>query len=297
MFQRILIPLDGSELAEQVLTYVSRFVSPPATQLALVRVLETMRYPPSRYGPVPMDLFDAIRQQYKSYLQEIGVKLQAEQYQVVTAVAEGDAATEILKTAQHSGADLIAIATRGHSGLKRWALGSVAEHVLQGATLPVLLVREQTGSAHATIQRILVPLDGSTLAEHALPHAQWLAQTTGAQLLLLQVLDPVEVEFYGAPGLRETESDSTHEHSLALAQDYLQAISRRLQAAGLICHYKVLSGIPHQKICQTVKRRHIDMVVMSTHGRSGLRRWLFGSVANHVIRGASCPVLVVRDHE
>ncbi|MCC6168573.1 MAG: universal stress protein [Caldilineaceae bacterium] len=295
MFQRVLIPLDGSALAEQVLAHVGQFVLPTTTELVLVRVLETMRYPPSRYGPVPMDLFDSVRRQYASYLEEMSIQPQAAQYRVVTVVAEGDAATEILKTAQNCGADLIAMTTRGRSGLKRWALGSVAEHVLEGASLPVLLVREQPGGAHNRLQRIMVPLDGSALAEQVLPYAQWLAQTTGAKLLLLQVVDDPEVEFSNAQWPPSATSSSPHEHGVALAQEYLQAVCDRLQAVGLTCHYKVLGGIPHQSICQIAQRRRIDMVVMSTHGNSDLRRWLFGSVANHVIRGVSCPVLVVRE--
>lgn len=292
MFQRILVPLNGSEVAEKALGYLERFVSPTDTQLVLVGVLETLRYVSSRYAA--LETLAAVRQQYERYFQETRERLQAEGYQVTSIVSEGDAATEILNLAESSGADLIAMMTHGRSGVARWLLGSVAERVLHGTTLPLLLVREQTHSEHGKVQHLLVPLDGSALAERALTYAQKLAQETGAEITLLQILSTADVELEVSrwpPG----EDDPAYGRRVILARSYLKKLARRMQESGIQCRYRVLRGDPGMCICTTARRNHVDMIVMTTRGASGVKRWVLGSVANEVVRGASCPVMVVQD--
>jgi nucleotide-binding universal stress UspA family protein len=295
VFQRILIPLDGSTTAEQVLAFIGGFAAPAETQLVLVRVLETLRLAPTRASPALMELFAALKQQYECYLHGISAKLQRKGYQVKIIVGEGDAASIILKTAEISGAELITMSTHGRSGPVRWILGSVAERVLQAASGPVLLVRGQAGSPKERLQRILVPLDGSALAEQALPYAKQIAQATGASFHLLEVLSPADVELEVSHWPPDAEADPAYGRRIRLARSYLQKLAEQLQTNGIDCTYRVMRGDPRTAICSIARRSRIDMVVMSTHGHTGLSRWVLGSVANQVIHRADCPVLVVRN--
>lgn len=292
MFQKILVPLNGSEMAEKALGCLARFASPTDTELVLVGVVETLRYVSSRHNA--LERVAAVSEQYEHYFQEMRERLQVEGYEVTSVVCEGDAATEILNLADSSGADLIAMMTHGRSGVARWILGSVAERVLQGTTLPLLLVRKQAHSQHGKIQRLLVPLDGSALAERALTYAQKLAQETGAELTLLRILSTADVELEVSRWPPD-EEDPAYGRRVTLARSYLKKLARRMQDSGIECRYRVLRGDPGSCICTTARRSHADMIVMTTRGCSGVTRWILGSVANEVIRGASCPVMVVPD--
>jgi nucleotide-binding universal stress UspA family protein len=279
-------------MAEKALGCLARFVFPTDTQLVLVGVLETLRYVSSRHNA--LERLAAVSEQYERYFQETRERLQAEGYEVTATIREGDAATEILNLADSSGADLIAMMTHGRSGVARWILGSVAERVLQGTTLPLLLVREQAHSQHGKIQRLLVPLDGSALAERALTYAQRLAQETGAEITLLRVLSTADVELKVSRWPPD-EEDPAYGRRVTLARSYLKKLAQRMQESGVECRYRVLRGDPGSCICTTARRSHADMIVMTTRGCSGVTRWILGSVANEVIRGASCPVMVVPD--
>jgi nucleotide-binding universal stress UspA family protein len=138
-------------------------------------------------------------------------------------------------------------------------------------------------------------LDGSTLAEKALPPAQALAQESGASLLLLQVIQALD------EGSRRIlfESEAAAEATIGLwcaeAEAYLEGVAQGLRTRGVAVEVRALVGNPDQTICDTVTQENIDLIVMSTHGRSGLNRWVYGSVANKVLRRASCPLLLVRN--
>lgn len=141
------------------------------------------------------------------------------------------------------------------------------------------------------LSRLLVPLDGSSLAEQALPMARTLAQATGAQLILLQVIDPdqphLEVAGAGPVDVRQ-EQRAVEE----LAHQYLGRLAQSLRAAGLNVSISIMRGHIAEQIIRAA--HELDLIVMATHGRGGLRRLVFGSVADQVLRTASVPVLVVR---
>lgn len=295
MFKRIVVPLDGSNFAEKVLPHLPRFSDPTQTHVELLGVLETRRYV-STIGYAPLDVGD-LYTQYETYLQERVQQLQAQHYQADFKMADGDAAEKILEAAAAISTDVIAMATHGRSGVARWTLGSVAERVIQGATLPVLLVREATAATPEKIKRILVPLDGSTLAEKALLHAEKLVKATGAELLLFQAIPLTASEASFDHATVQTALNARHEQLFANADAYLNSLALRLWTADIPCKIMVLGGDPAQLIADITRDSDIDMVVLSTHGRTGFNRWVHGSVANQVIRSVNCPVLVIPNTE
>ena len=143
-------------------------------------------------------------------------------------------------------------------------------------------------------KEILVPLDGSELAESALPHARELAKAFGARITLLSVIEPVAV--YSQPGVVGpviSVAMNIQEEMESLGQ-YLDKIAEQLRAENVEVQRVVREGDPASQICDYAQESKADVIVMSTHGRSGIRRWVYGSVADRVLRGARVPVLLIR---
>jgi nucleotide-binding universal stress UspA family protein len=138
-------------------------------------------------------------------------------------------------------------------------------------------------------KRILLPLDGSPLAEQALPHAVSLAEHCGAELILLMVLQPLPDRSISGVGRREAE-----EISARLAREYLEKVAVSIEERNLAVQILTIEGQPPTEIVQYAEQNQVDLIVMSTRGQSGLSRWLMGSVADRVMRGAFLPVLLVR---
>jgi nucleotide-binding universal stress UspA family protein len=144
-------------------------------------------------------------------------------------------------------------------------------------------------------RKILVPLDGSELAHRALPYATELAELAGAQLIILRAVPNVEQDYQMTPELRVVnigleEQEATVDH----ATYWAQRVASELKANGLTVEVAVEIGAAADAIVDYASKHDVDLVVMSTHGRTGLARWAYGSVANKVLTGAPCPVLLVR---
>lgn len=298
MYQKVLIPLDGSPFAERVLSHVERLISPKETELLLLRVIEPFRVSvPQELTPLPeaasagelQKHADAYLNQVKGELHEMGLQVQA------LAVAGGDVASVICDVADAQGADLIAMTTHGRSGLSRWAFGSVAERVLRTASQPIFLVRAATEIPPAgTFGRILVPLDGSELAEQALPEAQTLAREKGAEILLVRAIEPLSDRDMAVILATWKSADEIYAHRQTAAERYLGEVQEKLRLAGVPAEMVVDEGPAAEVILDTAEAEEVDMIVMSTHGRSGLSRWVYGSVAEKVLRRATCPLLLIR---
>jgi nucleotide-binding universal stress UspA family protein len=187
------------------------------------------------------------------------------------------------------------MATHGRGGLGRWLLGSVTEKVLQGASTPQLLVRAQASPAPSgPYRKIIVPLDGSKLAEQALTASLPLAQATGATLLLLTVV-PSSGEQRDAGGATEQAwatappaAETDH------WQRYLAQVAREQVPEGVGVQTHVVYGHPAAGILQVSDAPDADLIVMATHGRGGLQRLWLGSVAWKVVQHTHRPVLLVR---
>jgi nucleotide-binding universal stress UspA family protein len=300
MYAKILVPLDASKTAEQVLSYIKSLVAPTGT-VHLVSVVEPNMYAyalAGREAAIRDKLQAVIHSELESYLAEMRTTLQRQGYTVQTWVARGDAAQTIADVATKINADLIAMTTHGRSGFARWALGSVADRVIHIAHQPILLVRMNGEmAAEYTIRQLLTPLDGSPLAEEALVHAEQIAQQTGATIRLLRVVEPLSS--WQKTLLTEHGYD---EHVLeaertAEANDYLTRMHERLQNAGIENHAQLYVGSAADAILAVLDKEPIDLVVMCTHGLSGYSRWVYGSVAGKVLYNADCPLLLLRSVE
>lgn len=294
LYRKILLPIDGSAEAERVLVYLPQLAIPGETTLVLVNVVESFRYAMAASRHTPPDFLEHLRSGAEAYITEQRNALQSAGYRVEAYVVEGDAAGSILQVAATAQADLIGMTTHGRSGFVAWALGSVAERVISEADLPVFLVRRSSLPTGDNFRHILMPLDGSPLAEQALPQASALAQASQAKLLLLQVAQTFDegnrrILFRG-----EAEAENTLAQWRADAQAYLERLAQQMRAEGIDCAYRVLAGDVAQAIVEAAQEEKADLLVMSTHGRSGLQRWVYGSVSGKVLRSLACPLLLIR---
>jgi nucleotide-binding universal stress UspA family protein len=138
-------------------------------------------------------------------------------------------------------------------------------------------------------QKVLVPLDGSELAECVLPHVKAIAAGCGIeQVVLLKVVEPLPAD--ASPAINEVIQKT----GVKAAEDYLATIQAKLNKAGLAVKTQVLTGIPAETISDFAQRNKVDLIALATHGRSGISRWVFGSVANRIVRSVTAPVLLIR---
>jgi len=285
MLKRIMVPLDGSRLAEQALPLASMLASALEAELLLVTAtINSDRA--DDLGPLNEASSLAAEQYLAATEQELGGR----GFRVRTAMATGRPHIAISSLCDLDHVDLVVMTTHGRSGFSRWTMGSVADKVLRKTDTPLILIHPTADGAPPTeIDRIVIALDGSELAEAALPIAERLAKSLKATVHLVRVMVPPAVIFGAAyqstlPVLEEMES---------YARQYLKTTAEKLRSTGLTTTAAVRIGIPAEVILAEACQPG-DIVVMSTHGRSGVDRWFLGSVADAVVRHGNIPVLVVR---
>lgn len=270
MLNRILVPLDGSPCAEAILSQLKRLLVRQASGLILFQ---------STFPDSPLTPHD----EAERYLRRIAFQLTNDGYPARYVLRSGFAAHEILEAASEEKASLIALSTHGRGGLERWVLGSVAEKVLQGSPLPVLVSRSlplsiSRGKLESTpIRKFLVPLDGSRMSLGSLAPVLELARRVDAHVTLLHVDEPTPYEG------RWESPDST----LQEAQDLLRN-------ACIPATVQLKKGDPGEEILKAMESGEVDLAALTTHGRSGPSRWVFGSVTAKVLRASPVPLLVVR---
>jgi nucleotide-binding universal stress UspA family protein len=314
MLRRILVALDGSALAESALPLASSIARASSATIVLVQAAATgetlepydvtspgvYRYvPPAPTAPSDPLVAREIMHESREYLQAWAQNLHASGIQVETVVVPGDAADVLVDEAQRRHADLIVMTTHGRSGLGRWLYGSVAEAVLARSAVPVLLVRSGMPTADLSVEegkrRILLPLDGSPTAERALPAAANLARAIGAEILLARVVpsSPASVthEAIRFGDTHPVRPSDAYEHE---AERYLQEIARIVEANGLRVSTAVADDHAPDGIIAIAEKGGAAIVVMATHGRTGVGRFILGSVAHDVLRRGTRPVLLLR---
>jgi nucleotide-binding universal stress UspA family protein len=272
MFSEIMVPLDGSHRAEQALPCAAQLAKAMGATVHLVRVDDFVASLTSTFATpyIPPGVYEAEEGEVKAYLTAVRQRLASEGVQARSEALTGMAALSLLEYEQAAHIDLLVMCSHGRSGIARFALGSVADRLLQHGSAPVLLVH--AFSAPPDLTHVLVPLDGSVLAEAALNVVSALAHTVTLEVTLLRVI--------GA------EDDETE------ARAYLTAAALPLQHDQLTCRIRVARGEPAQTIINVAGKE--ALVVMAMHGRSGLTRWALGSVADRVSRGGAAGILLVR---
>jgi len=291
----MLIPLDGSQTAEKVLPYARRLARSLIIPVELIAVTEILTLTAGKAHHLD-SLVDAAILRNQEYLQKIARTFTGVS---VDYTVEGGAPDEaiIMKAALDKGT-LITMATHGRSGVKRWLLGSVAEKVLRGSSNPLLLVRgdeEAKTEGEVTLSQIIVALDGSELAEAVLPSVAELAKAINLKVILLRsyTLPPI-IGGYGAY-IPDLNLNALKAESKKDAVSYLDSKVEQLKSQGLDDVTPLTSeGEAAETIIELARRSPNSLIAMCTHGRSGVMRWMLGSVTEKVVRHSGNPVLVIR---
>lgn len=299
MYSRILVPLDGSTTAEKVLPYV-RFLatklSLPVELFAVVDIAEIA----GGVGADKARFLDTLTADAtahcRGYLEKAASTLSDTRTR--STVAKGRAAEAIIEQGAADKTTLIAMATHGRSGLNRFLLGSVAEKVLRGTANPLLLVRYTeaiTADRVAAVQSIVVPLDGSELAESALPAVIELAQKLDLEVELFRAYHIPYNVYAGDEAVYGINYNDLIAGVRDEASSYLEKKTAELKSAGLKRVSAVSKeGFAADQIISRARSAPQSLIAMSSHGRSGVKRWVLGSVAETVVRHAAGPVLITR---
>ena len=299
MYSKIIVPLDGSAAAECALPLVrglARRLAVPVQLLSVIDLHEISRDVSAAEGLFLDRLLEDRAKHSAEYLDTIAKSLGA--HTVTTLCARGNAAETVIDTAAADKNALIVMGTHGRSGLNRFLLGSVAEKVLRGTANPLLLVKATEPIAtqgEALLKSIVVPLDGSELAEGVLPAVTELAQKLDLEVFLVRAYAIP----YGAYSAGEGFYDPVHLESFLtmLKQetfDYLETKVAELKRAGITASFVAKEGLSADEIIKFARETPANLVAMSSHGRSGIKRWVLGSVTETVVRHSGDPVLVLR---
>ena len=319
MFRRIMVPLDGSPLAESSLSCAEEMAGRMGSQVVLLSVLETGA---SQYANLFRCYLESRANALKSKVADCGgpdvevVPLLVDEEEEEDLVAEeppgkdiGHPAADIIAAAADQGVSLIVMATHGYSGFRRLALSSVADAIVRGSGLPVLLVRPHQGDTllkSRICRNIVVPLDGSAMAETAVRVVEEMAEKlTGQEMTvgLIHVAPERRVATTDQPSpafLTAVEDptwcksgDRTDEY-LKQAESYLRHCSAGLEQAGVTVNYTVRTGKPEDEITGYTAEQGAAMVVMACHARTGIGRYLIGSTTDRILRTIEASVLLLR---
>jgi nucleotide-binding universal stress UspA family protein len=276
----ILVPLDGSPLAAQALPFAASLVSDGRGELALAHVQTSL-------SPVVPSDYDPARDVEE--LRRAGLEVTS----LVYCAPTEDEADVLDLAVREAGADLIVMSTHGRGGLRRSVFGSVADTLIRRVEVPVVLVTPHCDASWAARPpaQILVPLDGSPLAEQALHHAARLARLVDAEILLVRSVSPSLHPRYRNDKLVLSCADFVEVED---AWRYLSNVADGLRSNGRRVSIRVLVGSAPVAIADAARTEDMDLIVMTTHGRGGLSRYVLGSVADGVLQRASVPILLVR---
>ena len=291
MFERILIPLDGTEIAEVAVPYVEELASKFGSEVILYHTYgREYREQKHIYENYLDRLADTVRKNIR--------KEGDSGFKVTTKVGAGEPADNICHLVDRAKIDLIIMTSVSASGLKiSKMLGSVTDHVCRTVPIPVLLVRPQDAqrieNKKQLINRILIPLDGSNFSKQALPVGESLAARLKVPITVFQMVQS-SYPYVPSDFVSKIDYSKLGQGEEQIVREEMAALAQKLSANGLVAVSGVTSGTDAaNEIIQTTKDSDIDLIVMSSHGRSGLGRWLIGSVAEKVLRYGETPLLLV----
>lgn len=281
----ILVPLDGSRMAERALASADRLAAATGATLVLARAVLD-RPLPGRNGDRASALTAA-----ESYLERLAEARRPAGIAVDTAVVSGGAADAILEQIRVRDADLVVMTTHGGWGLDRWVFGGVAAEILARSPAPILLVRAwrpvRDTAALARCRSVVVGLDCSDAAEEALPIAEALAGALGGEMVLTRAVEPLRPEEGGDPPAEQTAL------ATRVAEKYLDRLARRFLARGRRVATRASADRAPDAICAVASEQAPCLVVLTSHGYTGASTPLLGSVADEVLRCGEAPLLIV----
>jgi nucleotide-binding universal stress UspA family protein len=300
----IVVPLDGSDQSEQAIPYAIALAGRGGTitLLQVVPEAEPLRKP---FGAITMTADEVLAMLLDLANQDLD-RAEANWASLASGITltkkaiTGDAADAILATANEQNADAIVMASAGRNAIGRLTLGSVADRVVRTAERPVLVVRETDTTKRSLpgIARVVVPLDGSDRSELALPIAAAVATELGASLELISAIDLPQVVSpalgYGPAFAPELYTDMERE-ATNNANAHLDEAITELGTSGITATKHVSLGSAVAAINDFVNPN--DLIVMTSRGQGGFKRWLLGSVAEKLVRESPAPVLLVPSHQ
>jgi nucleotide-binding universal stress UspA family protein len=287
MWKKILVPLDGSDLAELALPYAEELAGAFNSEIILLYVSE------------PAD--EEHLHMHQLYIERLAVQMKKRKKlkRVSPVVVEGKTVETIVKYTEKNDIRLILMASHGSSGIIPWAKEGVASKVIDGVGVPLLLIKESKRRRKAKkekhlISRILLPLDGSEAGEAAITRVKELKSRLEAEVILLEVVSEGRnlrtvggLDYILYP---ETEMDTFK----AEAKEYLDKVYKRLKRSKGELKMEIRTGEVAKEILNYAKKKKVSLIAISSHGHSGMTKWVFGSIAQKIIEDSPMPVLVVK---
>jgi nucleotide-binding universal stress UspA family protein len=298
MYKVIMVPTDGSGFDREAIRVALRIAERTAARVRLVRVLATGSF----FGvadeavPVTVDVTRSERDRALSELYSLAVECRATSKADITVDLHSGPVSDVLQGyARRNDVDLIVISTHGRSGISRLSLGSVTDSLIRHTTIPVLVVKPPTSYLNPQLvkgfRRIIVPLDGSALAEEIIPRVLTLAKLEEAEVILLNVLIP---QSYSQKEIVDP-SLPWWDKDIALAKSYLFRIAARLRREGVATTTDIVIGEnTANAIGDFASREKADLIAIATHGRGGLARMIRGSVADAIMHSGRMSMLVFK---
>lgn len=297
MFKHLLVPLDGSQLAETILPVVQTFAQALDATVTLLHVVE-----PAAPASVHGDRHLLNEQEARAYLERVSAEMRAVNVNAdihIDVAVGGDVAKAIFAHGGELNCDLIVLTNHGHSGLKQVLFGSIAQQVLQSGEIPVLLVKVEQAAPPAPYrcQKILVPLDSSPVYELALDTARELAKALSASLELVIVvptMGTLSPERAATGILLPSSTRAMLDLAENGATEYLAQKITQMETSGVPVQTQVLRGDVPTQIVAAEQQSNADLIVMATHGRAGLDAFWSGSIAPKVLHRVRAPMLLLR---
>jgi nucleotide-binding universal stress UspA family protein len=300
MIKHILVPLDGSTLAEGVLPHACAIAQAFHARITLLHIVTL---PHEGSGRLTIDSFDWLlrKREAKAYLDKISTQLQGDKLKVDAVILDGSAAQCVIDFAQCYDVDLIAVSTHGQSGLSRWNINSVVQKIILGSFKSILLVRAYQSHmmdfAPIHYKSLFVGLDCSTRAEYVLPVALRLAQVYSAQLVLGTVIQKPELVYRFLPSDDDVElAARISDRNYGRACQYLEQLYSQYSLLGIDLQPRLIVGDNlTASLHDMVKQEDPDLVMLVAHGHSSARRWPYGSIATSFITYGTTALLIAQD--
>jgi len=300
MFERILLPLDGSQLAEAAVPYAAYLARGLGSEVIL---LHTCRSEQEPYHHMHQTYLDHVANGIQPQLRK--GRPGSVESRVRTETLVGEPAKVICDYVPKNGITMVLMAASGGSGLKTWRLGSVADKVVRAVNVPILLIRTNNGrplsGKKGLISRILLPLDGSDASALSVPYALELAKKLKTSITLFGMAESAQyysthisfIPYSPRMAAEHRRMDAAAERNV---RAYLTGVEKSLRKEGARVTHAVTIGIaPAQDILEQEDETNVDLVVMATRGRSPMSRWSFGSNAEKVLRGGRLPLLLIKE--
>jgi len=285
LLQKLLVPLDGSELGERALAYATELAVGLGSEVQLICV--------------HLHHDDETRRMCDTYIGRIAERLRSSlnarnnNIRVHPVFVNGEPATRIINYADKEGISLIVLSSHGHSGIMPWAVGSTANKIIRISHKPVLLIRSMMPIAQkdGLFRKILLPLDGSQVGEAALPYVQEVASALGSEVVMLRVVESeLKIHSIGAPD-RILVPEQVIEEIRQAAKKYLDGEKRKFLSGAVRTLLK--DGNIAYEILMVSEEEKVSIVAMSTHGLSGIERWMLGSISDKILQSGKTPFLLV----